>query len=117
MESFVKHPNYNSDTQDNDIAIVTVNGVIAFSQQVGPVCLPFDHAGDSFGGNYVDVIGTHTHNALIAHNLGHTPTIVHPLLGHPNSQIVSNLSLFNFCTFYIKSSILKSNEFQSLDLH
>lgn len=28
-----------------------------FNQQVGPVCLPFQHAPDTFAGNYVDLLG------------------------------------------------------------
>ncbi|XP_069668898.1 venom serine protease-like [Periplaneta americana] len=40
-ESFQAHPDYNSATQMNDIAVIRVNKAIIFSYEVGPACLPF----------------------------------------------------------------------------
>jgi hypothetical protein len=54
---FNVHPFYDDTSLENDIAIVTVNGTINFSQEVGPACLPFQHQSDSFAGNYVDLLG------------------------------------------------------------
>jgi len=50
------HPFYDNVSLENDIAIVMVN-FISFSEEVGPVCLPFQHQSDSFGGSYVDLLG------------------------------------------------------------
>lgn len=35
------HPDFSESSQQNDIALVEVNGVILFNTGVGPVCLPF----------------------------------------------------------------------------
>ncbi|XP_069668897.1 venom serine protease 34-like [Periplaneta americana] len=40
-ESFQIHPDYNSDKQMNDIAVIRVDEDIIFSSEVGPACLPF----------------------------------------------------------------------------
>ncbi|KAJ4438126.1 hypothetical protein ANN_14065 [Periplaneta americana] len=40
-ESFQSHPDYNSDKQMNDIAVIRVDEDIIFSSEVGPACLPF----------------------------------------------------------------------------
>lgn len=45
---------------ENDIAIITLNSDIHFSEEVGPTCLPFQHRYDSFAGNYVDLLGKYT---------------------------------------------------------
>jgi len=57
VSRFYVHPFYNNVSLENDIAIVMVNSVISFSEEVGPVCLPFQHQSDSFGGSYVDLLG------------------------------------------------------------
>ncbi|XP_028045765.1 venom serine protease 34 isoform X2 [Monomorium pharaonis] len=57
VSKFDIYPLYNSETLENDIAIVMVNSVISFSEEVGPVCLPFQHQYDSFAGSYVDLLG------------------------------------------------------------
>ncbi|XP_025073849.1 venom serine protease 34-like [Pogonomyrmex barbatus] len=57
ISRFDIHPFYNSESLENDIAIVMVNSVINFSEEVGPVCLPFQHQSDSFAGSYVDLLG------------------------------------------------------------
>ncbi|XP_020282728.1 venom serine protease 34-like [Pseudomyrmex gracilis] len=54
---FVLHPLYNNETLENDIAVIRVNSIISFSEEVGPVCLPFQHQSDSFAGNFVDLLG------------------------------------------------------------
>ncbi|XP_026824502.1 venom serine protease 34 isoform X1 [Ooceraea biroi] len=56
-DEFNIHPLYNDTSLENDIAVVTVNGIINFSEEVGPACLPFQHQSDSFAGNYVDLLG------------------------------------------------------------
>ncbi|XP_028982320.1 uncharacterized protein LOC107041163 [Diachasma alloeum] len=55
VDSIHIHPYYSG--KYNDIAIITVSGTIEFNEQVGPVCLPFQHAPDSFAGQFVDVLG------------------------------------------------------------
>lgn len=57
VSRFDIHPLYNEETLDNDIAIVTTNSIINFSEEVGPACLPFQHRFDSFAGSYVDLLG------------------------------------------------------------
>ncbi|XP_013138324.1 PREDICTED: venom serine protease-like [Papilio polytes] len=51
------HPLYNLSTYDNDIAILTLQQDIAFSDRVGPVCLPFKFLNNNFAGNKVTVLG------------------------------------------------------------
>ena len=55
-ESFKAHPDYNSATQQNDIAVVRVAEDIVFSPEVGPACLPFRFATTSVG-TVVEVLG------------------------------------------------------------
>jgi len=38
--SWTSHPSYNSNTQDNDFAIVQLSSPVTFSNTVSPVCLP-----------------------------------------------------------------------------
>ncbi|GAB1860366.1 Venom serine protease 34-like [Camponotus japonicus] len=40
-----------------DIALCKIKGVIKYSAEVGPVCLPFQHSCDSFGGDIVTALG------------------------------------------------------------
>ncbi|KAK0085178.1 hypothetical protein PV325_005633 [Microctonus aethiopoides] len=51
------HPQYASDNQDYDIALVTIQGSIRFNLQVGPACLPIQHSLYSFTGDLVDILG------------------------------------------------------------
>ncbi|XP_072756479.1 venom serine protease 34 isoform X2 [Anoplolepis gracilipes] len=51
------HPLYNDESLENDIAMVTTDSIISFSEEVGPACLPFQHQSDSFAGNYVNLLG------------------------------------------------------------
>ncbi|XP_029036053.2 venom serine protease 34-like isoform X1 [Osmia bicornis bicornis] len=53
----IVHPNYSVGNNLNDIAILKTEREIVFNNQVGPACLPFQHSPDTFGGNYVDVLG------------------------------------------------------------
>lgn len=55
-ESFQAHPDYNSATQQNDIAVVRVAEDIVFSPEVGPACLPFRFPTTSVG-TVVEVLG------------------------------------------------------------
>lgn len=57
VSRFDIHPLYNNESLENDIAIVTTNSPISFSEKVGPACLPFQHQSDSFAGSYVDLLG------------------------------------------------------------
>ncbi|CAG9834361.1 unnamed protein product [Diabrotica balteata] len=47
------HPQYNANSQINDIAIIKTDEAMTFSLNVGPVCLPFVYDGYTF--NYQDV--------------------------------------------------------------
>jgi hypothetical protein len=55
-ERFQAHPDYNSATQQNDIAVIRVGQDIVFSLQVGPACLPFRFPTTSVG-TVVNVLG------------------------------------------------------------
>ncbi|XP_020278554.1 venom serine protease 34-like [Pseudomyrmex gracilis] len=55
LSNYVKHPFYNGFS--NDIAICEIIGIIEYSAEVGPACLPFQHQCDSFGGNIVTMLG------------------------------------------------------------
>lgn len=57
VESFTIHPQYNDVSQDFDVAIITIVGTMTFSEKVSPVCLPFQHSPDTFGGVIVHVLG------------------------------------------------------------
>ncbi|XP_044012217.1 venom serine protease 34-like isoform X1 [Aphidius gifuensis] len=57
IRQLVTHPNYDPRREINDIAIITIDGVIEFNQFVGPVCLPFQHYRDSFAGALVSLLG------------------------------------------------------------
>ncbi|KAK9309603.1 hypothetical protein QLX08_000821 [Tetragonisca angustula] len=51
------HPRYNQRDNENDVGILKTEKYITFNNQVGPVCLPFQHSPDTFGGNYVELLG------------------------------------------------------------
>ncbi|KPJ00714.1 Venom serine protease 34 [Papilio xuthus] len=51
------HPLYNLSNYDNDIAILTLQQDIVFSDRVGPVCLPFKFINNDFAGDKVTVLG------------------------------------------------------------
>ncbi|KYN08136.1 Venom serine protease 34 [Cyphomyrmex costatus] len=57
IAKFYMHPLYNIQPPQNDIAIVMVNSVISFNEEVGPACLPFQHQFDSFAGSNVVLLG------------------------------------------------------------
>ncbi|XP_032524095.2 venom serine protease-like [Danaus plexippus] len=57
VASVIIHPQFNSDTYDNDIAIIQIYGSIVYSQTVGPVCLPFKFINDDFTGSKVTILG------------------------------------------------------------
>ncbi|KAF2903823.1 hypothetical protein ILUMI_02349 [Ignelater luminosus] len=51
------HPYFNSQKQENDIAIVKTQNIINFSRNVGPVCLPFRYSNYDFTGFTVTALG------------------------------------------------------------
>ena len=59
-ESFIGHPNYDSTTQVNDIAIIVVEGFIYYSPEVGPACLPFRYPDSPYVGQIVTVLGEYS---------------------------------------------------------
>jgi trypsin len=60
-QEFTAHPQYNSATQENDIAVVRVSEDIVFSLEVGPACLPFRFPTTPVG-TVVDVLGKSPHS-------------------------------------------------------
>ncbi|XP_044744420.1 venom serine protease-like isoform X2 [Coccinella septempunctata] len=56
-ERFIIHPEFNPQTQNNDIAMVKTRMNIAFSLYVGPVCLPFRYTTNDFRGLPVTALG------------------------------------------------------------
>ncbi|XP_014477083.1 PREDICTED: venom serine protease-like [Dinoponera quadriceps] len=55
MQGCTIHPYYKDIL--NDIAVCQIVGKIQYSARVGPVCLPFQHRCDSFGGSIVKALG------------------------------------------------------------
>ncbi|XP_034950561.1 uncharacterized protein [Chelonus insularis] len=55
--SIIIHPLYTPLNLDYDVAVINIDGTIPFNQQVGPACLPFQHAPDTFAGDYVELLG------------------------------------------------------------
>lgn len=55
VKKCVIHPQYQGDY--NDIAICQVIGEFQYSNQVSPVCLPFQHRTYSFAGSEVILLG------------------------------------------------------------
>lgn len=51
------HPIYSQRNDENDVGILKTEKYITFNNQVGPVCLPFQHSPDTFGGSYVELLG------------------------------------------------------------
>lgn len=57
LEHLEIHPYFNSQRQENDIAIVKTQNIIGFSRNVGPVCLPFRYSNYDFTGFTVIALG------------------------------------------------------------
>ncbi|XP_020294866.1 venom serine protease 34-like isoform X2 [Pseudomyrmex gracilis] len=55
LSNYVIHPFYKGFS--NDIAVCEIIGIIEYSAEVGPVCLPFQHQYDSFGGDIATMLG------------------------------------------------------------
>ncbi|CAO1317778.1 unnamed protein product [Diamesa hyperborea] len=55
VESFIKHESYNpnSETNDNDIAVVKTAKNIRYTRGIGPACLPYNYATASFFENKI----------------------------------------------------------------
>lgn len=53
--SWTSHPNYNTNTQDNDFAIIQLASPVIFTTAVSPVCLP--SSSGTFSGNTATVTG------------------------------------------------------------
>lgn len=51
------HPNYNAARRDNDIALITLDASVSFSDNIRPVCLPFPYRLDGFVGQQMQVLG------------------------------------------------------------
>ncbi|XP_015596057.1 venom serine protease 34 isoform X2 [Cephus cinctus] len=99
VSSFTVHPQYNADTQANDIGIVTVIDTIVFTLEVGPACLPFQQASNSFANSNVQVLGWGTtefagatSNTLQEVTLGVTPLAS---CQRPYPQVTNN----QMCTY------------------
>merc|ERR1719273_375231 len=55
VAEIINHPNYNSQTTDNDYAILRLSSPVAFTNQVSPACLPAD-----LSATYAGVLATVT---------------------------------------------------------
>ncbi|CAL7934515.1 unnamed protein product [Xylocopa violacea] len=51
------HPNYVTGGRLNDLALLKTSTEIVYNLEVGPACLPFQHSPDTFGGNFVSLLG------------------------------------------------------------
>lgn len=59
VEAIIKHPQYNSNTNLNDIALVKITSTtpIEWSMGVGPACLPYLYRNTDFTNAYLDIVG------------------------------------------------------------
>jgi hypothetical protein len=57
ISQFKTHPQFNSDTKANDIALIRTATPMTFTQGVQPACLPFKFKGESFVNSLVQVLG------------------------------------------------------------
>ncbi|XP_049547073.1 venom serine protease-like [Anopheles darlingi] len=57
LSSFISHPNYDSISKTNDIALVRTTNTIVFNAGVGRVCLPFRFGTSTFTGAAVTALG------------------------------------------------------------
>lgn len=55
VSSFYRHPGYNSQTQDNDFAIIRLSSHVGFSNSIQPICLP--NPGTSYDNRVSTVTG------------------------------------------------------------
>jgi hypothetical protein len=94
-ERFTAHPNYNSATQENDIAVIRVNADIVFSLQVGPACLPFPYS-TTYVGTVVKVLGK-DFNFLTPNSTLHSTAClqnIYFLTRHGSSNVTGSLSVY-----------------------
>lgn len=93
------HPRYNERGDQNDVGILKTENDITFNNQVGPVCLPFQHSPDTFGGNYVELLGWGTTD------FGGPPSdilqkvTVSVLTNQQCSKIYPNVTTNQICTY------------------
>ncbi|KAK1131810.1 hypothetical protein K0M31_015967 [Melipona bicolor] len=93
------HPRYNERGGQNDVGILKTEKDITFNNQVGPVCLPFQHSPDTFGGNYVELLGWGTTD------FGGPPSdilqkvTVSVLTNQQCSKIYPNVTTNQICTY------------------
>jgi trypsin len=57
ISEFKAHPQFNSDTKANDIALIRTATAMTFTQGVQPVCLPFKYRSDSLVNRMVQALG------------------------------------------------------------
>ena len=56
VAEIINHPNYNSQTTDNDYAILRLSQPVAFTNEVSPACLPADLSA-TYAGVHATVTG------------------------------------------------------------
>lgn len=57
ISQFKPHPQFNSESKVNDIALIRTATSITFTRGVQPVCLPFKFRNESFINRLVQVLG------------------------------------------------------------
>ncbi len=57
LSEFIVHPQFNSKTNANDIALVKTITSLTFTKGVQPACLPFRFKKDSYVGRVVQAVG------------------------------------------------------------
>ena len=58
IDYFIIHSQFNHRTYSNDVSIIKVQKSIAFSINVGPICLPFAYKNNDFTNKYLMATGT-----------------------------------------------------------
>lgn len=59
---YVMHPSFVSTVRNSpyDISVITIIGLMRFTNEIGPACLPFQHSRDSFSGAVVHILGNNS---------------------------------------------------------
>merc|ERR1739838_843577 len=84
VAEFIDHPDYNSDSLDNDYAIIRLANPVTFTNEVSPACLPADESA-----TYAGVVATVTGWGTLSSG-GSQPTVLQEVDVTVTSDTVCN---------------------------
>jgi len=90
--SWTNHPNYNSNTQNNDFAILKLSQCVTFTNHIAPVCLP-ESSSSSYTGQtgLVSGWGTTSSGGAQPDKLNAVGVTIRQCYGYPANQITNNM--------------------------